>query len=365
MATGKEYFIGEERFTPSQFRRLSRARKVEAMVQWFYSNYQDPVHETSYNGREGGYLWNHGGPYDADEELQDEFSDLADFEVIQDAVSEATSDGIYEWAPIRSDHDDYTDDDYDRDLRLREGEPDDGIYSINEPLPDISDLVEDEDEEEANRFPELPPSQAYPTDENDRILTDERGRGLIVDAPTPSGVIGGGSLNEYVINGPAYLGAAFAGSSFATGDSLPSQAAIEALRLEMLDRLDQLEVIIRQNQNVAPNRGHNHPPELLEIERPVTQEQFQQVVAAIEEVRQEGESPAPDVANVEAQISIFRRIAKVLAVTVLGAGFFVMTEIASLEIGLAHTQHRQAVIDALVKASDSALAWVQSLSPMF
>jgi len=99
------YVIDGVNFTPDEFRELSREQKLEAMITWFYSNYEDPVHRTSYNGREGGFLWNHGGPYDADSELQDEFSDLADLDLIQEAVEEVTSTGTYEWAPTPSDDD--------------------------------------------------------------------------------------------------------------------------------------------------------------------------------------------------------------------------------------------------------------------
>lgn len=32
---------------------------------WFSENFEDPVHGVPYNGREGGYLYTYGGPYDA------------------------------------------------------------------------------------------------------------------------------------------------------------------------------------------------------------------------------------------------------------------------------------------------------------
>lgn len=71
------------------------ARKIRW---WFRGRYVDPVEETSYNGREGGYLWNRGGPYDARKELKTEFSRLGNERAIEVAVEELESDGILEWA---------------------------------------------------------------------------------------------------------------------------------------------------------------------------------------------------------------------------------------------------------------------------
>lgn len=34
-----------------------------AMREWFLARYCDPAQETPYNGREGGYLFVNGGPY--------------------------------------------------------------------------------------------------------------------------------------------------------------------------------------------------------------------------------------------------------------------------------------------------------------
>lgn len=84
---------------------------------------------------------------------------------------------------------------------------------------------------------------------------------------------------------------------------------VEALRVEMRGRLDNLEALIRQQMSIAPNRGHNHPPELLEIERPVSQAQLQEVVIAIANIRKESESPAPQFTNIIEQVSLFKRVA--------------------------------------------------------
>lgn len=82
--------------------------QIEIMRTWFFSNYQDPVHECPYNGREGGYQYIHGGPYIAEEELSEEFSNIIDDDVIEKLASEL-EDECYEWSGVSrpEDYDDY------------------------------------------------------------------------------------------------------------------------------------------------------------------------------------------------------------------------------------------------------------------
>lgn len=94
---------------------------VEAMVEWFHANFEDPAQETPYETAEGGYQYIWGGPYDASEELWDAFSDARD-ELIARAVDEIQSDGLFYWAPtgIRIQPDDVPgDDDYQELLGAR------------------------------------------------------------------------------------------------------------------------------------------------------------------------------------------------------------------------------------------------------
>lgn len=87
--------------TASQFKRMSKANRVEAMVEWFHMNYEDPANRLPYQTAEGGYQWIWGGPYDAIEELEQEFGDVVDFELIEEAASQIQDEnGIYDWAPI-------------------------------------------------------------------------------------------------------------------------------------------------------------------------------------------------------------------------------------------------------------------------
>lgn len=92
----------------TQFRRLRKAEKLDVMVQWFGQNFEDPAERTSYVTAEGGYLWNHGGPHDAREQLFDMFGSIVPEKLIEEAAEVVEADGITDWASAR---DDYQDDD--------------------------------------------------------------------------------------------------------------------------------------------------------------------------------------------------------------------------------------------------------------
>ena len=85
--------------TPSRLKRLGKEKQLEYMLFWFRSNFEDPAHETPYEGREGGYQYIWGGPYNALDQLGREFGDLVREDRIQEAADEAESDGIFDWAP--------------------------------------------------------------------------------------------------------------------------------------------------------------------------------------------------------------------------------------------------------------------------
>jgi hypothetical protein len=72
---------------------------VEIMTSWFFENFEDPAHQTPWD--EGEYLYIHGGPYDAREELYEAFDDIACDWVIEAAVNEIEYQGFV-WAPARN-----------------------------------------------------------------------------------------------------------------------------------------------------------------------------------------------------------------------------------------------------------------------
>src|SRR5215469_8320252 len=82
----------------TEFRRMRRAEKLEVMIDWFFQNYEDPVHSLPYESAEGGYIWIWGGPYNARDELGGKFSDLVSEKLIEEAVEEIQRDGLRDWA---------------------------------------------------------------------------------------------------------------------------------------------------------------------------------------------------------------------------------------------------------------------------
>ncbi len=78
----------------------TRKIKIDAMVEWFHKNYEDPNNELPYDkDDEYGFAWVYGGPCDAREELQDNFPDESE-EIIEAAVKKIQSDGMVAWSPI-------------------------------------------------------------------------------------------------------------------------------------------------------------------------------------------------------------------------------------------------------------------------
>lgn len=92
----------------------------EAMRLWFVTRYWDPANDTPYNGREGGYLYIHGGPYDAEDELYGRFGDVFPDpdDTIREVIDDVEADGILEWAPIHTELEDY-DADFELDVNRR------------------------------------------------------------------------------------------------------------------------------------------------------------------------------------------------------------------------------------------------------
>jgi len=50
---------------------------VKAMIAWFVDHYEDPGDNCPYSSADGGYQYIYGGPYDAAEELSDQFPDAS------------------------------------------------------------------------------------------------------------------------------------------------------------------------------------------------------------------------------------------------------------------------------------------------
>lgn len=95
-----------------------------AMREWFLARYCDPAYETPYDGREGGYQYIHGGPFNPYEVLRERFDKLVDVDLIEELADEFVAKVGTEWAPIvRRMPDDY---EYDEHFELElpaAGEP--------------------------------------------------------------------------------------------------------------------------------------------------------------------------------------------------------------------------------------------------
>lgn len=79
--------------------------RQEAMRLWFLTRYEDPANNTPYMGSEGGYLYIHGGPFNAEEELGARFGHVCSEEAINAVINDVEAEGNFEWAPIH--HSDY------------------------------------------------------------------------------------------------------------------------------------------------------------------------------------------------------------------------------------------------------------------
>ena len=209
-----------------------------------------------------------------------------------------------------------------------------------------------------------------------------------VDAVASSGTVDADAVNQYAINGPAFAGTAFVGDAFAVeggngraGDTSATNFAdanfsnftfagserpanvdpLETLRRDVLARMDVIEAIVRQNVIVASNRGHNHPPELLEIERTDGGGVSQEIATAISISRREATNPVPDAIAIATQEALFRRLARYFAVGTLWVTASAVAGIIGQEAGIAYTANKQDIIDAFASAADSLASLLQHL----
>ena len=107
-----------------------RKSRIDALVEWFFGRFEDPVHRLPYVTAEGGYQWIYGGPYDAREELEKNFPNVAQ-DIIDAAVNEIELDGLTDWAPV-SRLEDYVDPDDDEHF---------GEHNLNEVVRELEELI--------------------------------------------------------------------------------------------------------------------------------------------------------------------------------------------------------------------------------
>jgi hypothetical protein len=83
-------------------------QQFEAMREWFHARYEDPANETPYDSEDGyQFIW--GGPYDPSDVIQERFSHVVTFEVMEKLIDELLQEAGDEWAPIEHEGLDYDD----------------------------------------------------------------------------------------------------------------------------------------------------------------------------------------------------------------------------------------------------------------
>src|SRR5579863_3655228 len=93
-----EYSLnGGRSITASKLEKAEPELQKEVMQVWFYSHFEDPVHSCPHDSGEGGYQFIYGGPYEAGEELENEFSGIIPDDVIQE-LAEELSNECPEWS---------------------------------------------------------------------------------------------------------------------------------------------------------------------------------------------------------------------------------------------------------------------------
>ncbi|WP_417267098.1 hypothetical protein [Celeribacter baekdonensis] len=88
-----------EGYSADEVKAMSSKEQVAMMAEWFRHQFEDPQNETPYNKELGGYVYMWGGPFDANDQIQEEFSDAVDFDTMMLAVDRVQREGTVEWAP--------------------------------------------------------------------------------------------------------------------------------------------------------------------------------------------------------------------------------------------------------------------------
>lgn len=101
--------VGDHLFDPDDewIKGAQEEHQIEAMRQWFYARYEDPANQTPYSSEEGGYMFIWGGPYDPNDVIQERFSEVVEFEVMEKLIRDLWINVGDEWAPIEHEGEDY------------------------------------------------------------------------------------------------------------------------------------------------------------------------------------------------------------------------------------------------------------------
>lgn len=85
----------------SSLSSLDEDTQTRVMERWFKSHFENPAESTPYSSEEDRYVYLWGGPFDAGDELYNEFAGLVDEALIIQLANHLTSESD-EWAPAES-----------------------------------------------------------------------------------------------------------------------------------------------------------------------------------------------------------------------------------------------------------------------
>lgn len=133
-------FDVEGPFDPNDhwLRNAEEDHQLIAMRAWFHARYCDPAHETPYNGREGGYLFVDGGPYNPSSELHERFGGIVDDSLIEQVVDEMVDEVGDQWAPIRRE----PPEDYDERFDLELVDADEPLRRVRKRLAECRQVLD-------------------------------------------------------------------------------------------------------------------------------------------------------------------------------------------------------------------------------
>ena len=73
-------------YSAEEVEAMSSKEQIAMIVEWFGQQFEDPQNDTPYNKDLGGYVYLWGGPFDASDQIQAEFSDTVNFDTMMIAV---------------------------------------------------------------------------------------------------------------------------------------------------------------------------------------------------------------------------------------------------------------------------------------
>jgi hypothetical protein len=150
---------------------MSREQASEAIKEWFFQNFEDPVDNTPHETAEGGYLYIWGGPYETRDIIENVFADTASEQLIEEIIGELEEDGS-EWVPSSNRREPPENEDW-RDWEDVDGEelsPEDAHKKMQERIRELEEALKQVPTRPSGMGHNHPPEpmDPEPLDESDR-----------------------------------------------------------------------------------------------------------------------------------------------------------------------------------------------------